>query len=142
MAAGTFKIYVKAKRAMLRGLIDLDTDTLLAHLHKSTSNAISTSNISLYSSINNVVNATGYTGSKTVGHPTSTVRTSGAAAVFDLSNFLWTATGGNITSIQFLVIQATEYALCWCSLSSTQFNVTDTNTLTIQIAAAGVFTLT
>lgn len=146
MAASAFTLYNNAKRQMLRGLIDLDTDLKRAYLMKSTSNA-STTALVLFGSATNPVNAAGYTGAKTLGNASSLVRLSGDAAVFDVSNFIYTASGADITSIMYLIIAVSQSGtgnsvLCWSKLSSSAFTVSSGNTLTIQVNAAGVFSLT
>ena len=145
MAASAFTLYNNAKTAMMRGTMDLDTSTLRAYLHKSTSNA-STTALILYGSLNNAVDAAGYTGAKTLGNGSSLVRASGDAAVFDVSDFIYTASGADVTSIMYLVIACTgspgNQVVCWSKLSASAFTVTSGNTLTIQVNSAGVFTLT
>ena len=146
MAASAFTLYNAAKRAMMRGLMDLDTDTLRGYLHKSTSNA-STTALVLYSSATNPVSGGGYTGAKTLTHPTSTVRASGDAAVFDVTSFVYTASAADVTSIMYLIIAASNttggnQVLCWSKLSTGVFSVTSGNTLTITPNTAGIFTLT
>ena len=145
MAASAFVLYNAAKRNMLRGIVDLDTNTLRAYLYKSTSNA-STTGLILIGSFTNAVNAAGYTGAKTLGNGTSLVRASGDAAVFDCSNIIFTASAADLTSVMYLVIKASgsggNQAVCWSKLSAAAFAVSNGNTLTIQFNAAGVFALT
>jgi hypothetical protein len=145
MAASAFVLYNAAKRNMLRGIVDLDTDTLRAYLYKSSSNA-STTGLILIGSFTNAVNAAGYTGAKTLGNGTSLVRASGDAAVFDVSNFIFTASNADVTSIMYLVVAASgsggNQAVCWSKLSASAFSVSSGNTLTIQVNSAGVFALT
>jgi len=146
MAASAFVLYNAAKRAMMRGLLDLDTDLLRGYLMKSTSNA-STTALILFTSATNPVDASGYTGAKTLGNASSLVRASGDAAVFDVSNFIYTASGADVTSIMYLIIAASNSSggnqvLCWSKLSASAFTVSSGNTLTIQVNSAGVFSLT
>ena len=76
----------------------------------------------------------------------SVVWTVGASAKqykFDAADLVWTATGGPLTNVKYLALGVSGgKALCWSKLSTSQFTVTIGNTLTIQFAAAGIFTLT
>jgi hypothetical protein len=59
----------------------------------------------------------------------------------------FTASGSNINAVQYAVIykdgaSASAKLLCWSKLSSSPFDVSDPNTLTVLPAATGVFTLT
>ena len=59
----------------------------------------------------------------------------------------FTASGANLTNIKYAVIRNSTGAaagnlLCFCQLSSSQFDVTSPNTLTVLPAATGIFTLT
>jgi PDZ domain-containing secreted protein len=137
MAASAWRVYNEAKKYIMNGTIDLDTSALRMALHKSTSNA-STYTLSTYASINNVVDAAGYTGVKTL---TCSVKDSTSAGIFDVADVIFTASGANVTSIAYAVIYVSNgKALCWSKLStSVPFTVTSGNTLTIQINASGVF---
>jgi hypothetical protein len=67
---------------------------------------------------------------------------------WDATDLIFTASGANLSNIKFAVIHFSAGAatsgdlLCWSRLSASQFSVTSGNTLTIQFAAAGIFTLT
>lgn len=60
----------------------------------------------------------------------------------------WSANGGTIDSIRTYVLMQTNGTstasklIAWGQISSAEISVTDTNRLTIQWAANGVFTLT
>jgi hypothetical protein len=143
MAATAFQLYNAAKVSMMKGLCDLDTNTVRGYLYKSTAN-VSNAARTLRSSLSQECNAAGYTGAKTV---TGVVRASGNAGVFDVSDMVWTASTANLTSVMYLVIcvsnaTAGNQVLCWSKLSASAFQVTQDNTLTVQIATAGVFALT
>ncbi len=147
MAATAWSIYNLAKKHIGNGVIKLGTDVFKIQLHTSASNA-STFTLSASSELTNQVsNANGYaTGGKALG---SVVWTAGASAKqykFSSGNPIWTASGGNIANIKFAVIRNSTSAaggkvLCWSRLTTTQFTLSDTNTLTIQMNASGIFTL-
>jgi hypothetical protein len=67
---------------------------------------------------------------------------------WDATDLVFTANGANLSNIKFAIIHVSAgsvtsgYPLCWSRLSTQQFSVTSGNTLTIQFAAAGIFTLT
>jgi hypothetical protein len=67
---------------------------------------------------------------------------------WDATDLVFTANGANLSNIKFAVIHLSNtsvtsgYPICWSKLSTSQFSVTSGNTLTIQFAAAGIFTLT
>jgi hypothetical protein len=58
----------------------------------------------------------------------------------------FTASGGTLLSVRYAVIWQSQDAngtlLAYASLSSSDFAIDTSNTLTIQIAAGGIFTLT
>lgn len=146
MAATAWTLYDKAKKKIGNGTIKLGVDTFKVQLHQSTSNA-STSTLSLATSVTNeVANGNGYTtGGQALASVTWTVGASAAQYAFDAADPIWTATGGAINNIKFAVIRnsagGSAQALCWSRLTTLQFNLTQNNTLTIQMNASGIFTL-
>jgi hypothetical protein len=98
---------------------------------------------------NEVDNGSGYTTSgKVLGTPSWLTGASSLQMKFDGADVVWTATGGNITSIKAAVIVASaagatdRHLLCAASLTSTEFTLSSGNTLTIQMNASGILTLT
>ncbi len=62
---------------------------------------------------------------------------------FTFDAVVFTASGGNVTSIQYAVLGISGgKALGWCKLSTAVFTLSSGNTLTITPNASGVFTLT
>lgn len=148
MAATAWAIYNKAKNKIAEGTIPLNAAVWKCQLHTSASNA-SVSTFSLVSSINNeVANGNGYlTGGKQLSAPTWTTGASAGVYRFDTSDPVWTASGGTIPNIKFAVIRTSTSAtgghvLCWSKLTTAQFTLAQDNTLTIQMNASGIFTLT
>lgn len=146
MAAGAWTVYHEFKLALGNKLVDLDTDTIKCALFLSTSNAGSASLASArYGTLTNQhANANGYaTGGVTV---VGTYNNSSGTLTFDVADPSWTAAGGSITA-RFAVLYSdtatNKDLIAFCLLDSTPADVavTDGNTLTIQINAAGVFTL-
>ena len=135
MAAQAWTVYNKAKEYMADGTMDLDTAEFKMALFKSTSNADTLTLLSL-SQVTDEVNASwGYaTGGKTCSATTWAEGTSAKAIQFDSTAVFWSANGGTITSIQFAVVYqntGNNELLCYSSLSSAIFAVTDTNRLTV-----------
>jgi hypothetical protein len=144
MAATAFILYNAAKRELLKGRCDLDTNLTRAYLYKGSSNA-STTALILLGSVTNAVSGGGYTGAKSL--TSITISLSGDAAKFDAADTVYTASGANITSVKYLVIASTfsgvgNQVVCWSRLSATAFSVTSGNTLTVQYNSAGIFSLT
>ena len=151
MAAGKWKVYEYAKEYLADGTFDLDNASLGLQmaLFLSTSNCDTLSvGTGVYGDLTNEhANNNGYT---TGGIAlTGEVWTHSAGTVtFDCDNVVWTASGGSIVA-RFAVIYANatlnsivKPLLCVSLLDTTPANVTatDTNTLTVAIAAGGVFT--
>lgn len=140
MAVGNWKVYNKAKRNLINGTFDLDTDSLRMGLYKSTSNATDMT-LTAFSQLTNVVNAAAYPGAKTPTVSVVAYNTSGA--MMSTNNIIFSAVAGDITSIRFAVLYENAGAvLAWCALSTAIFSVTSGNTLTINNPTNGIFTLT
>ena len=137
MAASAFNMYNNSKRYLVDGTLDLDTDTIVASLYKSDSNA-STFTLSLSSELTNPVSTGGYA-PQTLA---ITINDNALSTGVDATDLVWTASGADITSIQFLAIsESGGKLLCWCALSTAAFSVTSGNTLTVSFNAAGIFTM-
>ena len=149
MAAGKWKRYDQFATWIADGTFDLDANTFKIALYLSTSNAntLTTGNSVKANLTNEVANAFGYTtGGVTVA---GTWTLASGTATFDVADAVWTASGGSITA-RFAVLYAsgtlnghTDPLVAVCLLDTTPADVTATtgNTLTIQINASGVFTL-
>ena len=137
MAASAFNMYNNSKRYLVDGTLDLDTDTIVAHLFKNDSNA-STFTLSTSSELTNPV-STGGAGPLTLA---MAINDNGLSTGVDATNIIFTASVADMTSVQFLVISESGGKLiCWCALSTAAFNVTTNNTLTVAFNAAGIFTM-
>jgi len=150
-AAGKWKVYESAKEYLADGTFDLDdTANWKMALFLSTSNANTLGGTNdIYADLTNeVAGSFGYTTGGVALTGITWVR-SGGTVTFDLDNAVWTASGGSITA-RFAVIykdatvnSIVKPILCVCLLDTAPADVTatDGNTLTIQINASGVFTL-
>ena len=77
--------------------------------------------------------------------------TNGASAgqqKWDVTDPIITAVGSTLSAVRYAVIRlsgtsvTSGHLLCFAALSTAEFDVSTGNTLTIQMAATGVFTLT
>ena len=94
---------------------------------------------------NELSTANGYTAGGTSVTPSWTRST--GTATFDISDPSWTASGGSIVARFAAIVDETptpDRVVAYCLLDNTPADVTTTtgNTLTIQISASGVFSLT
>jgi len=150
MAAQAFKFYNMAKEYICDGTIDLDTTSFDLHLYQSTSNFATATLSTMTGVTNEVASGNNYT---QAGKALTTTWATGASASerrFDATDLVVTASGGTLANIKAAVIVArtgssandgANKLLCYASLTSTQFSLTDTNTLTVQFSANGVFEL-
>ena len=146
MAATAWLFYNKAKQKIGSGTIILDGGVPKMELCTSASNA-STATLSLESQITGEIVAQG--GYAAVGRTLAGVQwtIASGSVKWDATDLVFTASGANLSNVKFAVIHfsvaaTSGHLLCWSRLSTLQFSVTTGNTLTIQFAAAGIFTLT
>jgi hypothetical protein len=144
MAAGPWKINPNGKVHLGNGNFDLDAAVFNLTLYSVGASAnILTAAVSLYSELAATECSGGsYTsGGNTLS--TNTYALSGQNGKFDSSD--WVVTG-SIASIKYAYIMqsvsaSSGFLLCYSTLSATGFDVSGTNTLTIQMNASGIFTL-
>lgn len=149
MAATAWTFYNQAKKKIGNGTIQLDSGIWKMQLHTSASNA-STATLSIASSVDNeIATAGGYTdGGTTMAGVVWTIAGNPASVMWDATDLVFTASGANLSNVKFAVIHnsvgavTSGHLLCWSRLSTSQFTVTSGNTLTVQFATAGIFTLT
>lgn len=144
-AAGKWKLYDLAKKALMDGTLDLDTNSLKVTLHSSASNANTLSTALAFSNITNeLATGNGYTnGGQALGSVTLT--NSSGTITFDFADPTWSVTGSNLVA-RFAVIRAVgtlngvvDPIIAVCLLDTAPADVTTTpgNTFTIQINAGG-----
>jgi hypothetical protein len=144
MAATAWLLYNEAKKYIGNGTIVLGTTALKCKLTTSASNA-STFTLSTLASVTSEISATGgyVANGKALTTLAWTVGASAKQYKFDADDLVYTASGAALTNVKFAVIGVSGgKALCWSRLSTSQFTVTSGNTLTIQMNASGIFTLT
>lgn len=154
MAATAWAFFNEAKKklSLNTGGYYLNTGTYKLSLHTSASNLNTSASArvcSTLASIGGEITAQGgYTaGGRALGNIAWTLAGDPASAKWDASDLIFTANAANLSNIKFAVIHfstaaASGIPLCWSRLSTAQFSVTSGNTLTIQFALAGIFTLT
>lgn len=149
MAATAWVLWAKAKKNLGAGNITLGTNVLKMQLHTSAAVGFTTTaTISTAASVTGeCASGNGYTtGGATLASVGWIAGVSANVYKLSAANPIWTATGGTIANIKFALIRfssaaAGTKALCWSKLTTAQFNLTINNTLTVQFAAGGVFTL-
>lgn len=147
MAAQAWTLYNRAIRKLGAGTIQLPGAVRIA-LVGSASN-FATATISLFGSITDqVTEANGYSSSgKALASEAWTAGASAGEIKFDAADPVWTATGGAINSIKAAVLFMSGasagacHVLAYASLTSSAFNLSSGNTLTIQFNASGIFTV-
>jgi hypothetical protein len=145
MAAQAFKLYNRAIYKLGTGTIVLP-GAVRAVLAGSGGN-FATRTLSLLTQLTDqVTEGNGYSSSgKALASEAWTAGTSAGQIKFDAADPIWTATGGAINSIKGCVIcmsaasAANVHMLAFASLTSTAFNLSSGNTLTLQFASAGIF---
>jgi hypothetical protein len=148
MAAQAFKVYNLAKKKIGNATLSLASTVYRMTLHTSASNA-ATLTLGVYASLTNeVTEANGYSSSgKALTTEVWTVGASAKSYKFDFDDVIWTGTGGTIPNIKFCVVwisaaaTANRHLLATASLTSSQFTLSQNNTLTLQINSLGCFTM-
>jgi len=149
MAATAWTFYNDAKKKIGNGTILLDAGIWKMVLATSASNA-STTTISITSQVTGqLAVAGGYAaGGRTIAGVAWTTAGDPSSVKWDATDLVFTASGANLSNVKFAVIHnsvgavTSGHLLVWSRLSTAQFSVTSGNTLTVQFAAAGIFTLT
>lgn len=154
MAAGTWKVYARAKLFMGNGTITLGAGVFKMSLHRASASAaiLALSTRSTFASIPGEISATGgyVAGGRNIV-PATGQWVVGASAkqikfAYSTIGLVFTANGGALTNIKYALLRNSTGAgagkvVCFCTLSTAAFTVTTGNTLTIKPAATGVFTL-
>lgn len=149
MAADAWDIYNIFPEYLGDSTIDLDADTFNLGLYLSTSNAATRTLTNRAALTNQVATANGYTQPGSALGSVTWNRSAGVTT-FDSADEVWTASGGSITA-RFAVMDDDTVSspetdpLCMSSLldnAPADVTATDGNTLTIQMNASGIFTMT
>lgn len=142
MAATKWQFYITAKQRLLTGGIDLDNNQMrMALFRNSASLTAEMFTASILAQVGATVTSSGYKGAISI--PVVIKLTDVSSAKMSIGSVVFSAsTIGDINSIQYAIIyeSSTGNLLCFCKLSTSPFNVTTGNTLTIS-NTGGVFVL-
>jgi hypothetical protein len=154
MAAGTWKVFGKAKKYLGNGTITLGAGVFKMSLHRASASAalLLLSSRSTFASVPGEISARGgyVAGGRNLLPATGSWGSVSAKAMkfyYSTAGLVFTASGSALNNIKYAVIRNSTGAgagklLCFCTLSTAAFSITSPNTLTITPAATGVFTLT
>ena len=146
MAASAWTIFDDAKNKIGVGSMALSADTFRMSLHTSAASTNLSGAITTMASIGSESAGGGYSGLALSGVAWA-AGTSAGVQKFDVTDPVFTASASDITNVRFAVIRKSVSAsgghpLCFAALSTAAFTVSTGNTLTVQMATTGVFTLT
>ena len=147
-AANAWDFYNEFTEFVADGVMDLDADTFNLGLYLSTSNAATLTTSGRGNVTNQHASANGYTQPGSALDSVTWIR-SGGTTTFDSADEVFTASGGDIVC-RFAVLWddtpsgPVDPLVCMTTLDNTpaDVTVTDTNTLTVDANASGVFTMT
>ena len=148
MAATAWAFYNSFREYIGEGDFDLSGTSVnfFMALHTSAASANATNaTLSTQASIaNEVAAANGYsTGGLSVSARTWAAGASAGVFRFDSTAVVWTATGGDISNVKFAIIyQSGGKLVCYSKLTTSQFTLSEDNTLTVTPSANGIFELT
>jgi hypothetical protein len=147
MAASAWTIYDEAKRRIAMGDINLSAGPFRLALYSSAaSGSVRTGTLTVQSEIGTQVSGGTYVAGGLALSGVAWTQAAGSCK-FDVTDPVFTASGSAMSNVRFGVIvksvntATSGYLLCYAALSTSQFDVTTGNTLTIQMHANGVFTL-
>lgn len=148
MAVGAWTFYNHFKKNLGNTSVNLSGGNFRIGLYTSASNAATLTLSTKGSVTGEVSEANGYSSSgKALGSKTWLSGASAGQWRFNAAATVWTGTGGTISNIKYAVIwqsgatAANRKLVCFSQLSTSQFNLTINNTLTITPAATGIFNL-
>jgi hypothetical protein len=137
MAASAWTVFNQAKHNLGLGKIDLSGDAFRIMLFRTSASANLLTNITTI----------GTDAKESLGSIvwTGTASANAGTRKWDVADPVFTASGGAISNVRYAVIYTStasaDRLLCYAALSTVQFPVTVSNTLTVQMASTGVFTL-
>lgn len=145
MAASAWVIFDRAKKLIGNGTVSLSATGFVMTLHGTGASANLVGDITSFASIGTEASGGGYADLSLSGQ-TWTAGASAGEMRFDCTDPVFTASASAIDDIRYAVIRkstgaGTGYPICYAALSTSEFNVTTGNTLTVQFNANGIFTL-
>lgn len=156
MAVGTWKVFTRAKRLIGTGAITLNAGVFKMCLCRASASAnllkVTNGGISTWASVTGEISAVGgyaangrnltpATGKWTVGASTKQMKWTGTT-----TGLIFTANGAALNNIKYAVLRNSTGSgagkvVCYCTLSTAAFSISNGNTLTITPAATGIFTM-
>lgn len=148
MAASAWTVFNRAKHKIGNGTINLGGGKYRLTLHRTSASAKLSGQPSIFTSVGFESSGGGYS-----DYLLSNVAWTGAASAnsttrkFDCTDPVITASSSVLSAVRYAVLRysagaASGHLLCYAALSTAQFDVGSGNTLTIQMNASGIFTLT
>jgi hypothetical protein len=144
MAAGTWKLYAKAKKYIGAGTITLGAGVFKMSLHRASASAaiLVLSTRSTFASIPGEISARGgyAVGGRNLAPATAKWTVGASAKVYKFTHstigIIFTASGSALNNIKYALIRNSTGAgagkvLCFCTLSTAAFSISSPNTLTI-----------
>ena len=148
MAASAWTVFDSAKHKLGNGDIDLSSDLFRLSLHQTAASANLVGDITIFTSVGSKSSGGGHNVEGiTLAGVTWAAGTSAGQQKFDCTDPIITASASVLSAVRYAVIRSSAGAvtsgllLCYAALSTAEFNVTTGNTLTIQMAGTGIFTL-
>lgn len=146
MAAGNWKAYRSTREKLGTGALDFSAGVFYLSLYTPATNAATVTLSTKASLTNEIGSGNGYSNSAMTLSATSWASVNASTYRFDACDWFVSANGGTIpatgSDIQYGVIWQSGGALvCWTTLSTAAFNVTDTNRFTVTLNASGVLQL-
>ena len=146
MAASAWTVFNQAKHNIGLGNFDLSGDTFNMILVTSGASAALLTNVSTLASLGSVTVSQNGTDAKTALGSlvwTGTGSANAATRKWDVADPVFTANTSALGNVRYAVIYESggDKLLCYAALSIQPFNVAIGNTLTVQMATGGVFTL-
>ena len=146
MAASPWTVFDTAKNKISQtsGIV-LGADTFRMSLHTSAASTNISGAITVWQSIGSECTGGGYS-ALTLSGVTWAAGVSAGVQKFDFTDPVFTASASTLTSVRYAVVYKSTGAsqgipLIYAALSTASFSVTTSNTLTIQLATTGAFTL-
>ena len=146
MAASAWTVFDSAKHKIGNGDIDLSSSTFRLSLHRTSASANLVGDITVFTSVADQCSGGGYA-ARTLAGVSWAAGVSAGIQSWDVTDPVITASASTLSAVRYAVIRKSAGSttsgllLCYAALSTAEFNVTTGNTLTIQMAATGVFTL-
>jgi hypothetical protein len=146
MAASAWTIFDRAKHYIGDGTIPLSGGIFRLSLHRTSASANLVGNITIFSSVGEQCSGGGYVAQTLASH-TWTAGASAGQQRFDAADPVFTASASTLSAVRYAVIRLSSGSttsgllLCYAALSTSEFNISTGNTLTLQLAATGIFTL-